>query len=482
MRRPHFSTIGYLMLNTLSAALAAGGFSAILPRLDFLQAMMGRVLPEGSIGLAQGVLSLALGAIIQLLLVAAWKSLFQERRVGYLVLGLVFSAVSALTSATTFVFLSQESRLTANLRQQNTAPVVEALQASASGFRDISEQTRALARQAAQLRRQEEVTGGTCSDVKTIPGPGPRMRLRARQATDFTTFSEQADKLAQHMLGLSLQIGRLPAAEAQVLYDEVVLYANSKEVRQLVNGLEEARAAVTDGFLDPPTGKRYTCQTPAFGEAIGQVLGRIRIAQTLKPRQIVEARAGLSDSLSSILADMRAWATGEVPEIPPVGRKALLAALLVEVLQVLMILTNHRQRFATGQVPSPEEAFMQHPRLLSPALRRLSPAMQAVLDNQTLVSGGRLWLVVPSGRRTEAERAVIQFFGLEESRVWRHSGAWRAVPLYSIAPDWVAERKEALPGSVFDLYPLPRRIWRWRRVFWRDTLGLEQADARATPD
>ncbi len=463
----HVSRLGVPFVSLLSASLAAGGVHAILGRSQSYMAALdtlGEALPLVSPALLSWLVALLLGGTLQLLLINGWRAAFRERILGQAFLGLVFSLASAFTSATTFVFLQREGELTANIRAQASAPVVEAMRAASANFRKVADQALDLARIAEALRRTEKESGGTCEGTPAQPGAGPRMRLRERHAATFNELASRFDALAQRMLRDSLGIAKMHPAEAQSLYNDTILFMQSGDVRALAGMLTDARRDLTEGFTDPETGKRLTCATPDFAAAIAAMETHLAQTTNLAPVTIPARSAHLGDSLSMILADLDAWWSAE-RQTSTFGRNALLLALLVEALQVLMLRMGHAHEARSGMIPPAEERFLEGSRPTGPRFRKLARRMVEVLDQQVTEDGGRQFLVTSAGALSQGERDVIMYFDLRRRR-----GAYHDVPLGELMPEWLAARRDILSGDRFDIYPLPRSIDKWRRLAWRDLL------------
>lgn len=470
MPRFTFAAIGATFFNALSAALASGGALAALQGSPSLVAFAGTVADGlGPVTGSHVLITLAAlaGVSVQVVLVAAWRTYLRERDPLFLALGPTISLGSASLSAGTAVFFGNEGMIARNHQTQATAPVVAALQTSSDGMRDVAARARALSRQADDLQTIEDDSGGTCTDVTTTPGDGPRARLRARHAREFAALSQQLTATAQTMFDNALDIMTADAAAAEALYREALSLTRSAEMRAIVDQLAALREDVTLSFFDAQNNARYTCQTPDFAAAIADLEAGLAQALDMQLHDIRPADTAIGDGFTLLFTDLWAWITGQTPDLPAAGRATLIGTLLIEFAQVSMLIADFRQRRRAGQDSDRWDRFQATRNRLSRTKMAQTERILGVLDRLTLRTDGTLWLVVGEGGLSAAARETVDFFDLDTDRAWA-KGYIRTGPLGRLMPDWVDTRRGLIEGDMFTLYRLPRGIDRWRRRARRD--------------
>ena len=470
LTRITFAAIGALAANAFSASLAAGGAMAALSRSNSIESFAEQISDAlGVVTSEQLLMAMAAfaGVGVQIVLVAAWRSYLRERDMLLLIIGLVLSTISAALSATTANYFANEHLIERNLLTQSTAPAVAALQDSSDRMRSAAASVRALAAEAEALRREETQSGGTCSDVPTEPGTGPRQRLRDRHADQLASLSRRLNAASGEMFDLAADIMMAEADETEALYRTALALTRSTEMQTLMAEFVALRTDVTDTFYDAQTEETYTCQTPSFAASIAMVEANLTLALEMELLDIRAPDARIADGFSLLLEDLWAWLTGESPDLPTAGRMTLAFIIAVEVIQVAMLITDFRQRRRSGQESDAWVRFNANYNTLSPAQAAQYALILSALDHLVLRSGGHAWLVLGEGSLAPAAREAIFFFKLDSEDAARR-GRIRSVPLSRLHPEWVDARGGMLEGTEFVLFRLPPGIDEWRHRAQRD--------------
>ncbi|NDR55378.1 hypothetical protein [Aliiruegeria sabulilitoris] len=465
-----FAAGGAFLVNVLSAGLAAGGAWAVFSRIGtivgFAEALSRNLGPVTGNHLLIA-LSMVAGSVIQMLLVAAWRSFLREGDMLFLGIGLMMSLLSATMSATTTNFFTNEAMISRNLHAEATGPAVDALRNGSDAMRDAADAAQTLASQASTLNNTEDNFGGTCTDVTTDPGDGPRRRLRERHKAAFSDLSQRLNAISNAMYEYALDIMSADEAETEVLYRKALGLTRSSDVKAIATRLAELREDVTTTFFDAQNNKRYSCQTPDFAARIANVEAMLTNGLKMEIQDVRTPEAGVGHGFLLLKDDVLNWITGERPDLPTAGRVTLLLTLIVEFLQVTMLVADFRQRRRSGRETDRWDRFhATYNKLTAVEAQRYEQILTA-LDRLTLRSEGRLWLVHGEGALSGAARQTIDHFDLDSDRAFS-SGKTRTVPLARLVPEWVDARRDVLEGDSFTLYCLPRGIDHWRRRARRD--------------
>lgn len=278
--------------------------------------------------------------------------------------------------------------------------VLTPLTAFCQAYDEFARTTADLAQYSGRRAEDERQSGGTCGGGR-LKGPGPRQRLRERDAATFADF-------AQHFAGRAGDFGRLvEATRSQTAGQAASNHAAA--TRAVDSALEDARAlaldlrfetfretirerlaAATAGFVDPETNERFACPDPGLESKL-KALAAARLPA------LPQARAHLFEAThaASVQRGLHLL-TGMAAFDPQRDVLPLAMGLTIDVLLLCLTLAARALQDAPG-------TFAGLARRLDPA--RLLPPGHA-----------EAWLKVVRDDAQAGLAQLLQAWGLEDGR------------------------------------------------------------------
>lgn len=456
-----------IFIALVSAGLATGGFAHLLngqPDLmaffDWLAATTGypaAILRGGACFLA--------AASLQWMIVWAWRAWKRGLGLVYLVIGLFFSGLSALSSAGTTLWLGNAAGLLDRKVEAAAAPILsqaEAIDQQAAALQRAAEQ---LSAQAGLTSSKERADGKTCSNVEG-DGDGPITRMRARHAEGLAMIATAGSGMRTDVAAAirtfrqssgTVGVGQLSADLAAALTSQTMAEGRrtlDTYVIELSSGWVDVG---DDGIPNTDDDEAATCDDPAYLNALSALASdwaelsgqSIMVGERTAPVGISDSYANITEALYAAVSGQRTDALGLSP---------LLAAFLVELVQVGIVLAAERHAIRSGRTPHPREGRWITPSGRPERLVELEEAVAQTLSDREIRIEGRRMLVLADPPLPE-ERLAIQLRGLVPERR-EHVG----IPLrmFEQDPSWFDARRHLYGRArAVTLYPLPRGHDSW---------------------
>lgn len=421
------------------------------------------------------------GIVIQILTIVSLRIVTAagglHRRGLFAALYVVLVAISVLLGYGFWFDLTAGAGLARETYRLAMGDVLAPLASFRQAYDDFARTTAELAQYSERRAEEERQTGGTCGGGK-LKGPGPRQRLRERDAATFTAF-------ARHFADRASDVSRaIAATRAQAAAQATSNHADA--MRAVDTALEDARALAGDlrleafrtairerlaasaaGFIDPETDERFTCPDPALDSQM-----KALVAATLPTLPSARPQVFEATHAASVQRGLQ-LVTGDAAFDRRRDMLPLAMGFAVDLMLLFLTLAGR----ATKTAP---HAFADLDARLDPA--RLLPSghaqawlevvdgadgngLAALLESWGLDNRGRQYLLAPlaaggsEGARARRLAAILNALG-----VARHRCRLRPAEL----PHWWrTPRAEMLAGiDMLRLYRLSRPL--------TDVLVLEQ--------
>ena len=409
------------------------------------------------------------------MIVWAWASGYRGEGVVYFAIGLAFSTASMISSAGTTLWFGDAAGLQARKVDAVASPVLAQAEAIERKAVELSRLAQELSGDASLLSTLEAADGGTCLKPDGKPsagGPGPLTDMRARHGTVNAEVSGTADAVRQSVGNL---VRTFKSAEArpesvQELSSGLAAVLSSAEMtaatRQLGTLLRDLRQGWVDtkGTEDVADDTSHTC--PPASQAATDYLAALATLQADWVALVGESiepggragTAGVVDGFSVIVETLTAVLAGQ----PTDGRgaNALWMAFVVELAQVLIVLSSERKARKSGRRPSPAEESWVKDSGRNRKLLETEAAVAEVIDQREILVGGKRMMAVQEPPLPE-EKLAINLRGLRVEKP-EHEG----VPVEMLAQDagWFEPRRHIFgKARAVTLYPLPPETDLWKR-------------------
>ena len=383
----------------------------------------------------------------------------------YLSIGLFFSGLSALSSAGTTLWLGNAAGLLDRKVEAAAAPILsqaEAIDQQAAALQRAAEQLSALA---GLTSSKERADGNTCSNVEG-DGDGPITRMRARHAEGLAMIATAGSGMRTDVAAAvrtfrqtsgTVGVGQLSADLAAALNSQAMVEGRrtlDTYVIELSSGWVDVG---DDGIANTDDDEAATCDDPAYLNALSALASdwaelsgqSIMVGERTAPVGIADSYANVTEALYAAISGQRTDALGLTP---------LLAAFVVELVQVGIVLAAERHAIRSGRRPHPREGRWITPSGRPERLVELEEAVAQTLSDREIRIEGRRMLVLADPPLPE-ERLAIQLRGLVPERR-EHVG----IPLrmFEQDPSWFDARRHLYGRArAVTLYPLPRGHDSW---------------------
>lgn len=436
-----------------------------------------------TIGVAETgvVLAVLLGAgvsgVIQVLLGGFWynglsRGLPYIARAILVALGVVFSLASGGLAAafyTDTLQLADDYERVLNARRY--ASISAPAERYADDFERVASAFASVAAASADKKALESGRGGSCDTPKSRKGDGPIWRMRSRTADEAALHSSQARAQADK----AREAARLPD-----VIDDASMYDAYRAVRSLsVNGeaakLRDWAAGLANAFegrfVDPESGRGFTCRDAHLTAKLRGALGALDAAVDLPPSPPTSVSVGIREAAGNSFGMIYAFFMRYLDPTVQIDEEALAAtkpafviALSVETLIIVLILVQGLVRSgagtaATGKLPG----FLTRP--LGLRLREAPEDVKASVDTLDAMSqhdADELLLFVPLDGDDTSDAM--------RSRLMSEVGRWRmkrldiggSIDLAGLLPERYALLSRHAPGARrFAVYVVPREAQRW---------------------
>lgn len=389
-----------LVIHFSIAALAA---LAAIATLSGMVALLG----GGWQGWTFGLL---FGTAVQVLIVVALQIVTGQSglraRGFFTLLYLLLAGVSVLLGYGFWFDLTQGAGLARDTYRTAMGEVLTPLVSFRQGYEDFARTAAELAEYSGRRAEEERQSGGTCGGGK-LRGPGPRQRLRERDAAAFA-------EAAQHFAARAAALGRLvEATRGQA--DAQATASHAAAARAVDTALQEARALAGDlrletfreqvrerlgaaatGFVDPETNERFSCPDSGLESKLKALAGARLPALPQAPAQLFEATHAASVQRGLHLVTGAARFDRERDVLP------LALGIAIDVLLLFLTLARRALEASPGSFEGLSDR-------LDPA--RLLPAGHAAA-----------WLKVVRDDDDDSLGALLDAWGVEDGR-WNYVAA-----------------------------------------------------------
>jgi hypothetical protein len=171
--------------------------------------------------------------------------------------------------------------------------------------------------------------------------------MRERHAATAADVAARSEALSNALFAAAADLAGAAPGQGDHLHREALDLMRSSEIGMIADDLAGMREDVTLSAWDEKDKVQFECRTSTFASAIADAE---LLLEEVSPNiiAIAEDEAGFDDGTQLVIDDLRAWITGERPDLPTAGRRTLLIVGLVELLQLMLISADHRQRRRRG--------------------------------------------------------------------------------------------------------------------------------------
>ncbi|MCG8449899.1 MAG: hypothetical protein MI725_10010 [Pirellulales bacterium] len=414
--------------------------------------------------------------LLQALILRFWDDAFLTPvvRLRYVsaVFALIFATISALLASGAYTVLFNKAALEEFLTDQEISGVEIPVVAHQGSLERAAGELQLLAAVATRKAGIEDATGGSCQGSQPIVGKGPIWRMRNRHAADAATHALALRNLSDDYSGLVLRM-RGAASEADLLtgYNRARRLAADPRLLFARDWANELKTGFQTGFVDPDTGRQFSCTDPDVLAAAENVVSALDIPGfPERPPTIVEFtyREALNKSYGDAFRLVGSVLPGndlseQEWEAVSYSFIGFGAAAIVELAIMFLTWTNATFLRRSGQLASAIGAYRRSGRELGEdeirtvnnfvrGLGPLDPILNEALELVYSVGNDRFLLVPIDGSpgvRNRARRIAL-LLGLQCLD--------RSLVNWSIAkldPDFVNSRSSVLAEvTKVDLYPV----------------------------
>lgn len=384
-------------------------------------------------------------------------------RVVCLVLGLSMSVISGGLAAGSWALLLQSDNVARVMNTQNFSALATPLYEASDQVADLAAAMRVL-RAHSEDAMEEEDRAGTSCDGGSVPGQGPRHRLRERLKQEAAGHTATMTRLSEEML----TVAALPSSGS---IDQALLNDRFAAARRLLRDADlqdlrrwlvtNAESFEVDGGFEDARSGTFTCRDSGFAAELRTVLAAFP-SVTLPSAPMAKVRVDFATTAQQTYGQIIA-ATGLV-ERDEFDRQLLdelklplgIAFLNEFIIVVLIFLISQMNR----RHPIPG---LRRGRLLAHAELPKATTLLRLLDRYTIDLGKERLLMIPENGQDPAERLilgeVVRQCGLEKP-------AEDFIELETVSPlhQSVLERRGAT-ADIYSAYVLNRKAWLlWNRL------------------
>lgn len=439
-------------------------------------------------------------------------------RIGWIVVWMFCASITVGVEYGYWFFQGSGEQLTSRTARDAARNAAIPLTAFASDYRALSDQATGLREFSAAKAAEESAKGFTC-DPAVGANPGPRQRLRDRDAATFAHYARAFDKEDAE---LRRTLGSLDAVyeaagpsffttASSTIARAYAITAAAKQDPNLAAFRAFLRQRIVDGragVKDPQTGEVFKCPDQELESRMQAALAVQLSELPPMPPQIVEP------TLTSAAARPFILLTHPSEFQPDLDVRPLLLGLLVDVLQCAFVAALLRNE-SNGDRKQARGAEGSQGAWLHEALGRRSTVFSQLQKLREGYAGDRSWLrfldrytiTVPPTRPSEAALDFLVVPSAEDIRAFGArslvlvlTGSSRATLLYfapfeDLSPRWREKLGSGWsPETSFDVYQLNPGLLNElilaaanfettnADAFWSSGSAREQAEGDPTDD
>ena len=378
-------------------------------------------------------------------------------------LGLAMSVISGGLAAGSWALFLRSDAVEQVMNRRNFSTLATPLYQASDQVADLAAAMRVLRARSDDAMAEERRAGTSC-DGGSVPGQGPRHRLRARLKEEAAGHTAAMTRLSDEMLA----VAALPNADA---IDQALLNDRFAAARRLLRhrDLQDLRTwlirhaegfEAEAGFEDAQSGT-FTCRDNDFATELRKVVAAFP-SVTLPTAPMAAVRVDFATTAQQTYGQILA-ATGLVDQdefdrqvLEELKMPIFIAFINESIIVVLVFLIsqmNKRHRI-TG---------LKRGRLLTEAELPKATKMLALLERYTIDLGKQRLLMIPENGRDPSERLILGDLARQCGMV---KPAEDFIELGAVSPmhQSVLEKRGST-ADIYSAYLLNRKAWLlWNRL------------------